>query len=205
MSSASLETVYISAGCNRSPNCLAWRKDVLLYASCDAVVVARRCDDAGSAPLVVTATLCGHSGRVNCVRWLDDDAGHFATASADGTAAVWKKSKAGNVNFERARVLRGHSQEVTLSAGVKTGPDASFLIATTAGDCTIKTWLVDPSLEEVDGHEQSNIDLGRGLCMELQVTLVDKGLAMILASMEDCRIHIFGGQVDGEFAPLPRS
>ena len=35
-----LENVYISCGLNRSPNCLSWSQNGVIYASCNAAVLA---------------------------------------------------------------------------------------------------------------------------------------------------------------------
>ncbi len=202
MTRAELERVYISTGCNRSPNCLAWREDLLLYASCDSVVVAAR-SSVGEGPLEAIATLCGHSARVNCVRWVEGENGarYFTSASADGTAAVWTRKRKdgdeGRVSFEKASVLKGHSEGVTVSGGVEV-ESSSILVATTSSDCTIRTWLVDPEQQEAADHkEKTRIDLGRGMCMDLRVVLVGRLSAMLMAAMEDCRVHLFGGRRDG--------
>ena len=49
-------------------------------------------------------TLCalsGHSGRVNCLRWLPagESIGELASASSDGTIAIWANKKVGPLVF----------------------------------------------------------------------------------------------------------
>ena len=199
-SHTNMKPVYISAGCNRVPNCLAWSKKVALYASCNSVVAA--VDSEGT--LEAVSTFCGHSGRVNCVRWLDGEDRCFATASADGTAAVWRRRrKSERVSFEKARVLKGHTQAVTVSTGVKVShenEEDKFLLAATGGDCTIRIWTTAVP-EEDDAKEETEkqrIDLGRGLCMDLRVAQVGgRERVMLLAAMEDCKVHVFGGSSSG--------
>ena len=34
-----IESIYISGGCNRSPHCLSWRNNKIIYGCCNAVNV----------------------------------------------------------------------------------------------------------------------------------------------------------------------
>ncbi len=195
-----LAPTYISAGCNRSPNCLAWRGDVLLYASANSVVVASRSESASST-LEARATFCGHEGRVNCVRWLEGGtrAGTdlFFTASADGTSAVWRRRS--NLQFERTRKLCGHTRAVTLVSAVSITEDQSrLLIATASADCSIRLWKVDDSSNKSDSAAEaaSVLDLGRGLCTDIRLAAIDTTSALMFAATEDCAVRIYSGSID---------
>lgn len=37
-----LVPVYLSAGCNRVPNCLSWRNDLIVYGSSNALVLVKK-------------------------------------------------------------------------------------------------------------------------------------------------------------------
>jgi len=180
-----LESVYISCGVNRSPGCLAWRGDKVLYASNHSIVL---CQPSGNQ-IEAKKTLFSHFARVNCVKFMENSEEFFLSASADGTAAIWR----GN---EVISTLEGHKGVVTSISGLKVN-EGEFIIATTSEDSTLRIWtLKDSSLtfEEVD--------LGRGLAFEVKV-LTLSNRAIVLAGTDDSKITIFG-EINSKFGVLQK-
>lgn len=78
---------------------------------------------------VLRQLLVGHQGRVQAVAW-SGDATQIATASADGTARVWK------ADGTPIAVLRGHAGTVTDVVWSRDGRS----LATCGDDATIRLW-----------------------------------------------------------------
>ena len=86
-----------------------------------------------------------HDGAVNAVAWLKDD--RLATASEDGTIAIWTQGKA-----EPDQVLKGHTAPV---AGIAESPDGKT-IASASWDHTVRLWPLGGGASRVlEGHSQS--------------------------------------------------
>ena len=85
-----------------------------------------------------------HKGTVNCVAY-NFDSSLLASASKDGTVAVWN-TKTGMVEF----VLKGHTGEVW---SVAWSPDGQ-LLATGSYDNTVRIWDVSTQQQvaELRGH-----------------------------------------------------
>ena len=64
----------------------------------------------------------------------------FASASTDGTVAIWSPSEAGNGGWERSTVLTGHSKRAT-TVSFSTGDGR--LLASGSVDQTVRLWSAD--------------------------------------------------------------
>jgi cytochrome c len=86
-----------------------------------------------------------HDGAVNAVAWLKD--GGIASASEDGTIAVWTAGQA-----SPDRVFKGHTAPI---AGIAASPDGKT-IASASWDHTIRLWPLDGGAPRVlQGHSQN--------------------------------------------------
>ncbi|KAJ3169712.1 Elongator subunit elp2 [Irineochytrium annulatum] len=135
----------------------------------------------------ILQTLRGHTGRVNCVRFLRRGSREVGvvSASADTTCRVWRLSAEGVWNT--TAVLTGHTEPVT-TVGVMRSPWAAGdvdIIASSSSDGTVRVW--ERTIGE--GSEDSVV------CTQVIDTGVRYPLAMALAYMpnSDVPVLVTGG------------
>ncbi|MGK7925958.1 MAG: CHAT domain-containing protein [Spirulina sp.] len=96
-------------------------------------------------------TLIGHSSHIWEIAW-SPDGDRVASASDDGTIALWRKQSYNGFSSQPDKVLRGHSYKVKT---VVFSPDGTFL-ASGSDDKTIKLWSLEGSLlTTFQGHQNS--------------------------------------------------
>lgn len=190
-----LSNVYISAGCNQSPNCMSWKGHHLLYGSANAVVVVQKDEES----LEAVQSYVAHKAKVNCVRWIDDE-DYFLSCSTDKTVVIWKKQGDTAAQFRPLNILEGHEKSVTVASAIKlAGDDTSFLVASASGDLTLRIWKV------ADETSCQVISLKNSVALDVKVVVLeDSGLPLIFASLDDCKIHILGPHGGNNFVKLHR-
>lgn len=174
-----LECNYISAGCNRSPNCLSCRGDRILYASCNAVVLAKKTPEA----LIAEKTFAAHNDRVNCVRWLSDH--QFVSCSTDKSIIVWQEDPNAPGDFEPRAIGRDHAKPVTVVAGL-----GDVMLASASGDLTIRIWRLEPGQDQLKCIQVITNTRNR-VSVELKLFWLAKDMPILLAAMDDCKVHLF--------------
>lgn len=96
MISTQIESIYISAGCNRCPKALDWggKQDQLICAVSNSVGLF-----SSQEPFEIKSTLNQHTDKVNCVKWINFneftpknlfDTNEFVSASKDKTLVLWQ-------------------------------------------------------------------------------------------------------------------
>ena len=135
-----VNSVYISAGCNRSPHCLSWRQDKIIYGCCNAVNLVMVDDKNSTTKIVETLASGGHTGRVNCVRWISNNV--FVSSSTDKSVIVWKsqaeRTRQFTTEFKPIAKLNGHTASVTTADGFFLDGGTDLLVASVSGDSTMK-------------------------------------------------------------------
>lgn len=173
-----VQVEYISAGCNQVPHVLSVRKDILLYGACNAVVSALI--DAKLKCMRVDKSVVGHSGRVNCIKWLNEQ--FFVSGATDKTVCLWK-------NFEVEAVLKGHEESVTCVDGLI----EHDLVVTSSADSTLKIWGKNLACSEWI-CTQSIACPKQGFVLDISVIDNGERSPWIIASFDDCSIRVFSCQ-----------
>ncbi|KAG0007077.1 Elongator subunit elp2 [Modicella reniformis] len=187
---------YISVGCNRLTQALAWGLDGLAaFGAHHAVALYYPTD---SSRRGVRATLQGHTARVNCVAFvnkgheLDQKNVAMVSGSADKTARVWKRR---GESWTCSAVLEGHTGSVVTIGTMKARSiqGDKDLFVTGSGDGTIKIWersQVDDTKDEVSCIQ--TIQVGRKYALSIALSILPNTTIPVMAvGSTDNRISIF--------------
>ncbi|KAI8476319.1 MAG: WD40 repeat-like protein [Monoraphidium minutum] len=151
---------FISCGCNRVVHALDWGGGggggevgggLVAYGGASAVCIYDPEQDE------LLATLVGHTGRVNCVKWISSEAcGDWhgcqllASGAADGAVRVWAwRGERADPQWVCLHTLEGHGHPVTSLAvqplDDEDGGGAGFLLASTSGGPDVVIWACRPA------------------------------------------------------------
>ena len=181
VSETEVKLEYVSAGCNRSPHCLAWSQYVYYGADCGVQVYS--VDQAR-----VMTTLTAHTARVNTVRCVrsQTDVEFLLTGSSDHSVAVWRCERG---DFTKLAVVKSHTGSVTKVAGLLV--ESVLFVVSTSRDHTVRLTRINTD----SGHLEDDgvISLpGTGLALELHLTELPGLESPVLAvARDDCKIHFY--------------
>ena len=174
VSETEVKLEYVSAGCNRSPHCLAWSQYVYYGAECGVQVY-------NVEKARVVTTLTAHTGRVNTVRCVRSQADleFLLTGSCDHSVAVWRCERG---EFTKLAVIKTHTGPVTKVAGLVV--DRVLTVVSTSRDHTVRLTRIQTE----SGHQEDDgvISLpGTGLALELQELrqIVEEILLLLAGSL----------------------
>jgi elongator complex protein 2 len=96
-----IDSIYISAACNRSPNSLDWggNNNQIIYGFSNSIAVLSI-----NEPFQIKSTFNYHKDRVNCVKWIKNQTNlklnfnEFISGSTDKKICVWRGNEY-NVNY----------------------------------------------------------------------------------------------------------
>ncbi|KAK9841002.1 hypothetical protein WJX81_004992 [Elliptochloris bilobata] len=190
---------YTSVGCNRVANALDWSPTgEVAYGAHSAVAIY----DVEAAKVV--ATLHGHTGRVNCVRWLPNagaEASNMADALVSGdancTVIVWRRCPdRADVPWTAAASLKGHSGVITSLCALRL-PHGDLLLVSTAADSEIQQdgWAL-----------QQALNVGSRMQHAAALTEVpgEPGWVLLAVGSVDNSVRLLLAPPGGDFAPACR-
>lgn len=157
----SIESVYTSIACNRTPTSADWGTNgKIAFAACNAVALF---DPTDVRSAQITRTYVEHTGRVNTVKWLS--ATELLSGSYDKTCILWNIE---NESAPKTIRLVGHESGVTFVDAIKV--NGKWLIATTSLDSTIRLWHQPPDTDQFETFD--TIDLATGFCFALKFSIL---------------------------------
>ncbi|XP_055390341.1 elongator complex protein 2 [Condylostylus longicornis] len=172
------ENIYTSVACNRTPACLDWGNNgLVVYGACCGICLLN-VEFQQSAKIV--RTFVKHEKPVNCVKWIrrlnGEKVTNFVSGGSDGLAIMWDISDEITCN---PIILKGHSNAVYLIDGIY--KEKEIFIATASSDSTVRLWSIVS--ENADCFQILN--LGKGICLGLVVSILPKYNKAILAKASD--------------------
>ncbi|XP_074658780.1 elongator complex protein 2-like [Tubulanus polymorphus] len=190
-----VDTIYVSSGCNRTPNSASWGlNELICYGSANA------CHIYDTSANKVVEVVTGHRDRVNCIQWIPrPDQLHedeFVSGSADKTVNVWKRNS--NNQFECVATLSGHKQAVDCIAAVYAyRADEELLpakprtiIASASVDSTVHISVRDEGKDEFDSLQSLSFGTGFALALAF-ITIPATNVPLLACGADDSKIHLF--------------
>ncbi|XP_059476492.1 elongator complex protein 2 [Neocloeon triangulifer] len=193
----SAENCYISCGCNRSPHCLAWGlQNLVFYGSSNSIAIYNH------EKLRVIHTALSHTNEVRSVRCIATSQGTFLlSTSSDKLAVVWTDDS--QLGLRPVAILKGHTGPVTVSHAIE--KDGHLLVATTSTDLSVKIWTVPLSItaqnsDPIDTECIQTLKAGSGFCLDVHLCFLPGGRKnLILAcAQDDFKVGLFSFE-NGQF------
>nr|XP_033785479.1 elongator complex protein 2 isoform X2 [Geotrypetes seraphini] len=194
MAAPVLEVCHVACCANRTPGAVSWGRGEgarVAVASCHSIALY------DPWKKTVIATLNGHTGRVNYVRWIQKNdcspETELVSAASDKKVILWEIRESQCV---QATHLEGHSDAVCAVNAVylKSGSEADLLVASAASDYTVKIWTRRSSAECLQ-----TLLFGNGFILDVSLSfLPESGVPILACGGDDSKIHLYVQQ-DAEF------
>ncbi|KAM4688697.1 elongator complex protein 2 [Discoglossus pictus] len=189
-------TVHLShaAFCaNRCPQCVSWnRGGVLACGTCHSIALYE------PQKKIVLSTLNGHTGRVNCVQWIQNKdcstETELVSGGSDTKVIIWKIQDNQCIH---SVALEGHTDAVCAVHAVYTesGSEEDLLIASAASDCTVRVW----SRSKLTAECLQTLCFGNGFILDVSLSFLPaSGVPVLSCAGDDSRIHLYVLQ-NGQF------
>ncbi|XP_075684608.1 elongator complex protein 2 isoform X2 [Rhinoderma darwinii] len=193
MAASSVHLAHAAFSVNRCPHCVSWSGgDVLACGTCHSVVLY------SPQKNIMVSTLNGHTGRVNCVRWIrkpDCSAEtEIVSGGSDKKVIIWKTKDNQLVHSE---VLAGHAEAVCAVHAMynTSNSEHGLLVASAASDCTVRIWSRNQSTTEC----LQTLSFGNGFVLDVCLSVLPgSGVPILACGGDDSRVHLFVMQ-DGQF------
>ncbi|KAE8597596.1 hypothetical protein XENTR_v10016527 [Xenopus tropicalis] len=185
MSAPIVQLAHAAFSVNRCPNCVSWsRTGILACATCHSIALY------DPQKNVVISTLNGHTGRVNCVHWVQKNdcsaETELVSGGSDKKVIIWAIEKN---KCEQPVAAEGHTEVVNAVHAVYTQrSENELLIVSAASDCTVRLWL----RRNVKTECLQTLSFGKGFVLDVCISFLPGSLVPVLAcGADDSRIHLY--------------
>ncbi|KAM5158488.1 elongator complex protein 2 isoform 2-T2 [Mantella aurantiaca] len=188
-----VHVAHVAFSVNRCPNCVSWsRENVLACGTCHSITLYNPQEKN------VITSLNGHSGRVNCVQWIQKPdcsaETELASGGSDKKVIIWKTKDFQCIDKD---VLEGHTEAVCAVHAVYSPAESEddLLVASAASDSSVRIWLRSQSKTEC----LQTLSFGNGFVQSVCLSFLPGTRVAILAcGGDDSRVHLYVKQ-DGQF------
>ncbi|CAH2283887.1 elongator complex 2 [Pelobates cultripes] len=186
MAAPTVHLAHAAFSVNRCPHCVSWaRSGLLACGTCHSIALY---DPQKKSVITI---LNGHTGRVNCVFWIQkydcSEETELVSGGSDKQVIIWKIKEN---QFAHSVVLEGHTEAVGVVHAVYTqnGSDDNLLVASAASDCTVRIWSREKSTTEC----LQTLCFGNGFVLDVCLSFLPVSRVPILAcGADDSRIHLY--------------
>lgn len=185
----SVDNIYTSVACNRTPEAADWGKNnQIIFAACNSIAIF---DPYYNDSSKITKTFVEHTAKVNTVKWISEH--EFLSGAYDKLCILWNVEDPSSPKIWK---LVGHDAGVTFVDAIKV--NGEWLIVTTSLDSTIRFWQRSSETNEYETFD--TIKLGNGFCFALRFSFLPNSNNKVLLafSTDQHNIHLACEQtVDG--------
>lgn len=183
----SIDNIYTSIACNRTPESCDWGKNnLILFAACNSIALLDL-NHNGSAKIL--RTFVEHTAKVNTVKWISEK--RFISGAYDKTCIIWDIE---NIDQPKTWKLIGHEGGITFVDAIEITDKWTF--ATTSLDSTIRLWHW--SVEEDKYVNFDTFNLGNGFCFSLRFAILPNTQNKIILaySTDENNIYLTCDEID---------
>ncbi|KAG8442531.1 hypothetical protein GDO86_011361 [Hymenochirus boettgeri] len=185
MSASTVELSHAAFSANRCPGCVSWsRGGLLACGTCHSIALY------DPQKKIVESFLNGHTGRVNCVCWIQkkdcSNETELVSGGSDKRIIIWNIKKH---QFEQPIVLEGHLEAVcAIHAVYARGSEDTVLIASASSDSTVRLWLRKNTTSECI----QTLSFKNGFVLDLCISFLPGSSVPILAcGADDSLVHLY--------------
>ncbi|KAG8572028.1 hypothetical protein GDO81_011889 [Engystomops pustulosus] len=193
MAASTVHLSHAAFSVNRCPHCVSWsRGNVLACGTCHSIVLYSPQDK------TVLSTLNGHTGRVNCVHWIEKPdcsaETELVSGGSDKKLIIWKTIENQLVHSE---IVDGHTEAICAVHAVYIPSDSEYnlIVASSSSDGLVKIWLRHKSTTEC----LQTLSFGNGFVLDVCLSILPGcGVPVLVCGADDSRVHLYVKQ-DGQF------
>lgn len=204
---ASLKTCYTSVACNRCPNIVDWGKNGLICSGYSNAVALHH-KRSNLSPYKIVSTGVSHTGRVNCVAWIEDNGSaesEFVSGSADCTIVVWHTHN-NKIAPKPVCTMHGHTGSVTCVSALylpcdkaNAGQPKEAYLFSASIDSTVRVW----SKYGHESREEQVFSFGEGFALTIASCIIPQhNIPVFACGCDDRSIHLYAQADDRKFVKL---
>ncbi|XP_069476708.1 elongator complex protein 2 isoform X2 [Ambystoma mexicanum] len=186
MAAPMVQMSHVACCANRTPHSVSWgRSGLIAFGSCNSITLYNAEEN------TVVEMLNGHTGRVNCVQWIQKHdcapETELVSGGSDKHVMLWHLRKN---QFLKSVCLEGHTEAVCAVDAIylerQLRPE--ILIVSAASDSTVRVWSCCDSMNEC----LQVLSFGNGFVMDVSLSFLPGSDEPILAcGADDSQIHLY--------------